>query len=104
MKKILIISIISILVYACSEKTTSSVTKSSTIIKTESASVTHEQFLNGKLVYEMKCGTCHKLKDPARGNMTQWTKWIDRMAPKAKLTEEEKNQVTAYVSVNASEN
>jgi hypothetical protein len=36
--------------------------------------------------------------------MTQWTKWIDRMAPKAKLTEDEKAQVTAYVSVNAKPN
>lgn len=101
MKKLLVIICISFVVFACSHKTTSSV---ATTMKTESASVSHAQYLEGKIVYEAKCGTCHKLKDPARGNMTQWTKWIDKMAPKAKLTEAEKAQVTTYVSVNAQTN
>ena len=101
MKKILVILCLSFVVFACSHKTTSTVTKTESAIKTESASVSHAQYEEGRMVYEAKCGTCHKLKNPTRGNMTQWTKWIDRMAPKAKLTETEKMQVTAYVSVNA---
>jgi|JI61114BRNA_FD_contig_41_2654662_length_647_multi_3_in_0_out_0_1 cytochrome c5 len=115
MKKVLTLSIVSLIVFACSHKTTSTVTKTeevkttvatetAAIEKTESATVTNEQFLAGKAVYSAKCGNCHKLKEPSRGNMTQWTKWIDRMAPKAKLTEDEKAQVTAYVSVNAKPN
>ena len=101
MKKILVILCLSFVVFACSHKTTSTVTKTESAVKTESATVTNMQYEEGKMVYETKCGTCHKLKNPARGNRTQWTKWIDRMAPKAKLTEAEKMQVTAYVSVNA---
>lgn len=102
MKKIITISILSLIIFACSHKTTSTVTKTETLTeKTSSSMVSHEQFLAGKTVYETKCGTCHKLKDPARGNMTQWTKWIDRMAPKAKLSDEEKMMVTNFISVNA---
>ena len=112
MKKVLTLSMVSLIVFACSHKTTSTVTKTeevkttvatetAAIEKTESATVTNEQFLAGKAVYSAKCGNCHKLKEPSRGNTT---KWIDRMAPKAKLTEDEKAQVTAYVSVNAKPN
>lgn len=101
MKKLVTISILSFIVFACSKKTATTVTKTETSEKTSSASVSEAQFLAGKAVYEAKCGKCHKLYNPSRGNMTQWTKWIDRMAPKAKLTDEEKQQVTDYVSVNA---
>jgi cytochrome c5 len=101
MKKIITIVLISLVVFACSHKTTSTVAKTESIIKTESATVTNAQYVEGKTVYDAKCGKCHKLYSPERGNMTQWTKWIDRMAPKAKLTADEKTQVTNYVSVNA---
>lgn len=101
MKKLLIIFCISFVVFACSHKTTTTVTKTESTIKTESASVTHAQYEEGKTVYEAKCGNCHKLKNPERGNMTQWTKWIDSMAKRAKLTDDEKIQVSNYVSVNA---
>ena len=101
MRKSIAIFIISIVVFACSHKTKSTVTKTEVKEKTESATVSNAQFSAGKTVYEAKCGRCHKLFEPSRGNMTQWTKWIDRMAPKAKLTDEEKQQVTDYVSVNA---
>lgn len=102
MKKLIIISVLSLIVFACSHKTASTVTKTEVATeKTSSATVSNAAYLAGKVIYETKCGTCHKLKDPARGNMAQWTKWIDRMAPKAKLSDEEKQQVTDYISVNA---
>jgi len=115
MKKLLTLSMVSLIVFACSHKTATTVTnteevktavstETAAVEKTESATVTNEQFSAGKAIYIAKCGKCHKLKEPSRGNMAQWTKWIDRMAPKAKLTEDEKAQVTAYVSVNAKPN
>lgn len=102
MKKIITISILSLIIFACSHKTKSTVTKTEVATeKTESATVSNAQFMVGKTVYEAKCGRCHKLFSPTKGNMSQWTGWIDRMAPKAKLTDEEKQQVTDYISVNA---
>ncbi len=105
MKKSIAILFISIVIFACSHKTTSTVTKTEVATeKMESATVSNEQFSAGKTVYDAKCGRCHKLHNPNRGNMTQWTKWIDRMAPKAKLTADEKQLVMDYVSVNALSN
>ena len=99
MKKLAIISILTLVVFACSKKTT--VTKTSTTEKTSSATVSHKRFLAGKTVYEAKCGKCHKLFEPSHGNMESWKKWIGWMAPKAKLTDEETALVTDFVSVNA---
>lgn len=104
MKKLITIGMLSFIVFACSKKTASTVTKTEVVVKTESATVSNEQFLAGKAIYVAKCGKCHNLKEPSRGNMEEWTKWIGRMAPKAKLTDDEKAQVTAYVSVNAKPN
>lgn len=103
MKKLITIVLISLVVFACSHKTTTTATKT-TVMKTESATVTNAQYLEGKAVYEASCGRCHKLFSPDKGNMTQWTKWLNAMAPKAKLTDEEKQMVTNYISVNALEN
>ena len=52
----------------------------------------------GKTIYESKCGKCHKLFEPKKFNAAQWTKWVDRMAPKAKLTPEEKELVYNYLT------
>ncbi|HPA36050.1 MAG TPA: hypothetical protein PLA16_06760 [Chitinophagales bacterium] len=100
-KQLAVFSIAVLAAYACSQKTATTVSTSEPTIKTESATVNHERYLAGKTIYDAKCGRCHKLYKPQEGNMTQWNKWIDRMAPKAKLTEEETALVRDYVSVNA---
>jgi len=52
----------------------------------------------GKSIYEGKCGKCHKLFEPKKYNATQWTKWVNRMAPKAGLSAEEKELVYKYLT------
>ena len=52
----------------------------------------------GRELYINKCASCHTLYAPEKFNKTEWNKWVDKMAPKAKLTEEEKVLVKAYVT------
>lgn len=59
-------------------------------------SYTKKQFLEGKLVNEKNCGSCHKLKDPARFTEQQLNKIIPNMAKKAKITDAEKDVVLKY--------
>ena len=33
--------------------------------------------------------------------MAQWDKWLDKMAPKAKISDEQKMKIRDYISVNA---
>jgi hypothetical protein len=55
----------------------------------------------GQKVFESSCGRCHELKPPANYTQERWVKLVDWMAPKAKLTDKEKEQCLAYVQYNA---
>lgn len=48
-----------------------------------------------KELYANKCASCHKLFTPDNYSKTEWTKWVDKMAPKAKLTDAEKEMILA---------
>jgi len=52
----------------------------------------------GKMIYESKCGKCHTLFAPDKYNAKQWRKWVDKMAPKAKLNSSETEDVYQYLS------
>lgn len=56
--------------------------------------------LEGKKLYENSCGNCHKLFPAEKHDKTGWIKTLDRMAPKAKITEQEKNLVYNYLTYN----
>ena len=53
--------------------------------------------IEGEKVYNAKCGKCHDLKKPSEYNAKEWTSIMRSMAPKAKLNEEERSNVMAYV-------
>lgn len=102
MKKSWTILCISLFVFACSHKTVPTAANlEGRVMKTSSSTVTNEQYVQGKAVFEANCGRCHKYRDPTKYTTTQWTKWLDKMAPKAKLSDEQKMQVFNFVSVNA---
>lgn len=102
MKKVFIISALSLVAFACSHKTTPTTTTVKE--RVESATVSHEQYLEGKSIYAASCIKCHALKEPNRGNMTQWDKWLNKMAPKAKISDEQKMKIRDFISVNAKAN
>ena len=51
----------------------------------------------GHDIFSKSCKRCHGLKDPASRTPEQWTKVLDKMAPKAKLTAEQKDLVYKYL-------
>lgn len=53
--------------------------------------------IEGEKVYNAKCGKCHDLKKPSEYNAKDWNSIMRSMAPKAKLNEEERSNVMAYV-------
>jgi cytochrome c553 len=55
----------------------------------------------GKTVYDTKCTRCHMDKGVANFTAERWPNILRSMIPKARLTEIESRQVTAYVMANA---
>src|SRR5437588_7678176 len=95
MKKTLIITVLTLAVFACHRKTAASA--EAIKAKDENAALVEQ----GKTIYTAKCGKCHGLKNTANYTADRWTNILKAMIPKAKLNEAEAHQVTAYVMANA---
>jgi len=64
--------------------------------KRQTASLAELQ--QGKEIFSAKCGRCHKLPKPEKHQPEEWTKILEKMAPKAKLTADQKALVFKYIS------
>ena len=83
-------------VYSCTSQST---TKNA--VSGNSFGVSKEQLATAAQLYNARCGKCHDLPATTDFTAEEWKPIMDRMAPKAKLTDDEKNWVLAYVSSNA---
>lgn len=63
--------------------------------KVQAATLTELQ--QGHDLFQNKCGKCHKLPKPDKHSKDDWTKILEKMAPKAKLTAEQHDLVFKYV-------
>lgn len=90
MKKISFIVVLTFFVFACAHKLTPA-------NPSVNPSTTTKEVEEGHALYTAKCGRCHNLKNPTKYTTSEWTPLMKRMAPKARLTEAETAQVTAYV-------
>ncbi|MFM2290475.1 MAG: hypothetical protein RIS29_288 [Bacteroidota bacterium] len=74
-----------------------STTKKTAIVNVPEVKLTAE-ITQGKEIYDNKCGKCHKLFAPAEFSRKRWPGIVDNMQRKAKITDEQKALVVAYVS------
>jgi mono/diheme cytochrome c family protein len=52
--------------------------------------------LAGQKLYVGKCARCHKFYDPTRYSDTEWDAWMTKMRRKARLTDDQYQQLIAY--------
>ena len=50
----------------------------------------------GKEILGTECAACHRAKDPLKFEETSWVKHMNRMLPKAKLTEDQAKYLRVY--------
>lgn len=78
-------------------------TELSVIIKAYPETSIETLNIGHQLYYKGACIECHKPKDIKKFELTEWKNIIDKMAVKAKISDEEKDAVYKYVlSVRAS--
>ena len=56
---------------------------------------------SGKTIYQASCTRCHALKNVGSFTAQTWDGILNAMAKRAKLSEEETNQVAAYIKANS---
>lgn len=52
----------------------------------------------GKKLMEGRCTKCHKLHEPTEFSAEKWNRILDKMQPKAKITDNERASIYAYVT------
>lgn len=85
------------IVYSC--KTQQSTSASASASSTDLAK--SEMLKKGEDLFNLRCGRCHDLPAPSQYTAADWEPIMARMAPKAKLSADETNWVSAYVNANA---
>jgi len=90
------------LVVSCAKKSTPAATSTSNESSVVSKTVINENDITaGHQIFEQNCNKCHRLFSPNEFKEKRWVRIIDEMAPKAKLNDNEKQKVLAYVVANA---
>ncbi len=55
----------------------------------------------GEDLYRAKCALCHRLHDPGSRTRAEWARQVERMAPRAHLSDEDRARVLEYVQAHA---
>ncbi len=55
----------------------------------------------GERLYRSKCSACHRAYPPSSRDRERWAAMLSRMAPRAKLSEQERALVLEYLQSNA---
>lgn len=99
MKKIIASVFIAGFIVACSPKTAPTGT-SAALPALENVSTESTDVAAGQVIFTTKCTKCHKAKDEyvANHTYTEATGVLNAMSKKAKLSQDEMNQLAAYVN------
>lgn len=62
---------------------------------------TPAQMEEGKAIWSVSCGKCHKLHDGPDHDVAKWEKVLPRMISRSKLNEVDGGKVRAYLLANA---
>jgi cytochrome c5 len=57
-----------------------------------------DELIKGRALYVVSCSSCHALYLPEKFTKAEWKKNVDEMAPKAKITDREKQLILTYVT------
>jgi mono/diheme cytochrome c family protein len=118
MKKALILSLfilIAVVIISCSRKTAAikepvipqreasiiPATNNTPLVTATTVATDAATISLGKTIYETKCTRCHGFKSASGYNEQRWDGILRQMAPKARLSATETQQVAAYVKAHA---
>jgi mono/diheme cytochrome c family protein len=104
MKKYLAVTLlVMIIILSCQKKsvpTISSRTSEPSLPKADTGMIVPDKD-RGQLVFNNRCGRCHGLPEPGQYSSKRWETIMASMAPKARLSKEDRVHVTAWVMANA---
>lgn len=96
--KLFAAALLSIVVFSCAKKAVAPVANADVRVLEEVQPELPAAIAEGKMLYENSCARCHKLFPAAKHDKSGWSQTLESMAPKAKITEEQKILVYNYLT------
>lgn len=90
--KILGVAILGVILYSCSPKLAPAPPAEAPAV------VLTPELMEGKSLYENNCAKCHKLFPASKHTKEDWVPVLNRMAPKAKITDVQKASIYNYIT------
>lgn len=97
-KLTLIVALMGLAIVSCSKKSAAPAVVETPKAEAAKVDVSEATIAEGKSIYEASCAKCHKLFSPAKHTKEEWTGVLNRMAPKARINEQQKNLVYVYLT------
>lgn len=99
MKRLLLFSVLGVLFFSCKSKAPTVKTTSGVEVASGDGppGSSAEDIAAGKVLFEERCGRCHRLYEPKEFTKEDWGPILKSMQPKAKLSDAEIGQVEAYI-------
>jgi cytochrome c5 len=102
MKKLIYTTASIFLLFSCSHKTVGTTVETKPSAPASAPVVASKTSVaDGEKIYQTSCGRCHDLKNPNEYTVNEWRPIMNRMAPKARLNDDQKNNVLAFLIQNA---
>lgn len=98
MKKIVLMAALVLVLYGCASQLYQPASPNVLKARQVDPEITLEQLQSARKLYAAKCSSCHNLHLPNEYTVMQWPKILDKMQPKAKITDEEKKLLLAYLT------
>lgn len=95
-KNIIGVVTLGLVLFSCSKKAVAPATEVK--VTDEAKMEMPAEIAEGKSLYENNCGKCHMLFPASKHDKAGWVKTVDRMAPKAKITDAQKTLVYNYLT------
>lgn len=97
MKKLMVIAIL-FLIYGCASQLYQPAALNLQKARQADPDITLEQLQSARKLYATKCSSCHNLHLPGEFTSAQWPGILDKMQPKAKITDGQKKLLLAYLT------
>jgi cytochrome c5 len=92
-------AIVGLLVACSSSKKAVAESKTETATEVVAVEMTPE-LVAGETIFNNKCGKCHALPEPSRYSKERWVPIMNSMAKKSKLSDDDRDLVYNYVTMN----
>lgn len=98
MKKIVFVAGIFLILYSCASQLYQPASINVQKARQVDPDITLEQLQSARQLYAAKCSSCHNLHLPGEFTSKQWPEILNKMQPKAKITDDQKKLLLAYLT------